>query len=143
MRNLKQIKICPFAILTSFNTIELIEILRFLVQHEPEIPEPCNPSPCGANALCKERNGAGSCVCLPEYHGDPYVECRPECVMNTDCPKSKACINNKCKDPCPGVCGQSAECHVANHSPYCSCFAGYTGNPSIACHLIPIRTLIN
>ncbi len=61
--------------------------------------------------------------------------------MNSDCPKSRACINNKCKDPCPGVCGQSAECHVANHSPYCSCFPGYTGNPSIACHLIPICML--
>lgn len=59
--------------------------------------------------------------------------------MNDDCPKTKACINNKCRDPCPGICGSNAECHVANHSPYCTCFCDYTGNPSIACHEIPKR----
>lgn len=74
---------------------------------------PCSPSPCGANAVCKERNGAGSCLCLPEYFGDPYTGCRPECVQNSECDRSKACINNKCKDPCPGVCGINAsKCRV-------------------------------
>lgn len=102
--------------------------------------DPCNPSPCGTNALCKEQNGAGSCTCLPEYFGDPYTDCRPECVMNSDCPKTKACRNMKCQDPCVGVCGRNAECHVTNHSPYCSCFAGFTGNPSTACHEIQRRT---
>lgn len=99
----------------------------------PERAEPCNPSPCGANAVCKERNGVGSCTCLPEYNGDPYTECRPECVLNTDCAKNRACVNNKCRDPCPGVCGVDAECHVINHSPSCSCPSGYTGNPSQYC----------
>lgn len=102
----------------------------------PEVPMPCNPSPCGINAVCKERAGAGSCLCMPEYHGDPYVECRPECVLNSDCAKTKACVNNKCVDPCPGVCGIDAECHVYNHIPVCNCITGYTGNPSTRCHVI-------
>lgn len=99
--------------------------------------EPCNPSPCGANALCKELNGAGSCTCLPEYYGDPYTGCRPECVTNNDCPSNRACSNNKCKDPCPGVCGQNAICHVSKHAPSCTCLEGYTGNPFDACHEPP------
>lgn len=107
-----------------------------------EIPsEPCNPSPCGANAICKERNGAGSCTCLPEYFGDPYTGCRPECVINTDCARDRACVNNKCRDPCPGTCGINAECRVANHAPSCTCLPGYSGNPISACQIIPTSKL--
>lgn len=98
---------------------------------------PCNPSPCGANAICRERNGAGSCICLPEYFGDPYTACRPECVTNSDCDRSKACVSNKCRDPCPGTCGLNAECSVINHTPSCTCLPGYTGNPITACHIPP------
>lgn len=66
---------------------------------------PCNPSPCGANAICKERNGAGSCSCIPDYFGDPYSGCRPECIQDSECDRTRACVNNKCVDPCIGVCG--------------------------------------
>lgn len=97
---------------------------------------PCNPSPCGANAVCKERNGAGSCTCLPEYFGDPYTGCRPECVTNSDCDRSRACVNNKCVDPCPGTCGLNAECRVINHAPSCICISGYSGDPLKVCTLI-------
>lgn len=107
-----------------------------LVNVPVQVAQPCNPSPCGANAVCKERNGVGSCSCLPEYNGDPYTECRPECVLNSDCSKNRACLNNKCRDPCPGVCGVSAECHVINHAPSCSCPSGFTGNPSQFCREI-------
>lgn len=117
--------------------------MTLLVVHDkPEPINPCNPSPCGINAVCQEQNRAGSCSCLPDYFGDPYTECRPECVMNSDCPKTKACRNLKCQDPCIGVCGLNSECHVTNHSPYCTCFAGYTGSPSTACHEIQRRTTI-
>lgn len=101
---------------------------------------PCQPSPCGANAVCRERNNAGSCSCLPQYFGDPYSGCRPECVTNSDCDRRKACANNKCKDPCPGVCGINAECTVHNHAPICACSNGYTGDASRSCHLIEIIT---
>lgn len=118
-------------------TPNLTSIVTISVQREPEIVNPCNPSPCGVNAECNVRNNAGSCTCLPDYFGDPYHECRPECVLNTDCPKTRSCLNNKCKDPCPGMCGLNAECSVSNHAPTCSCIAGFTGNPSVACHEIP------
>lgn len=112
-------------------------LLISVVAPVEEDRNPCNPSPCGANAECRERQGAGSCACLPEYFGDPYTGCRPECVTNSDCTRDKACVNNKCKDPCPGTCGINAECSVPNHAPSCSCLPGYTGNPFTSCHLPP------
>lgn len=56
---------------------------------------------------CRVRNSAGSCTCLPDYEGDPYVGCYPECVLNQDCPTDKVCRRHKCEDPCPGLCGLS------------------------------------
>lgn len=103
---------------------------------------PCTPSPCGSNAICKEQNGAGSCSCLPEYIGNPYEGCRPECILNSDCPPNKACIKNKCKDPCPGTCGSNAECTVISHLPSCTCIIGYTGDPFRYCSLIPQQSKI-
>lgn len=97
-----------------------------------EKDDPCNPSPCGPNAICKD----GICSCTPEYRGDPFIGCRPECVLSNDCPKDRACIRNKCIDPCPGTCGQNAECLVVNHIPMCSCITGYTGNAFVWCSLI-------
>lgn len=98
---------------------------------------PCVPSPCGANAECRVQNRAGACTCLPEYIGNPYEGCRPECSLNSDCPSNKACINNKCKDPCPGTCAQNAYCQVINHLPTCSCNPGYTGDPFRYCNVNP------
>lgn len=95
---------------------------------------PCQPSPCGANALCKERNGAGACVCKSDYLGNPYEGCRPECSLNTDCPSHRACINNKCQDPCPGTCSPNAVCQVVSHVPTCTCNNGFTGDPYRYCN---------
>lgn len=106
--------------------------IQCLVQ-ETKPPNPCEPSPCGTNAECKQRNGAGACTCIPDYHGNPYEGCRPECVLSSDCPSDKACIRNKCADPCPGICGQFAECSVVNHVPACTCIVGYIGNPFTGC----------
>lgn len=93
---------------------------------------PCEPSPCGSNAQCRN----GICTCLPEYRGDPYYSCQPECVQNSDCSSNRACINNKCVDPCTGVCGRKAECNVINHIPTCSCIANHEGDPFILCEPI-------
>lgn len=100
----------------------------------PPDETPCARNPCGINAQCRELVKAGSCSCIPEYYGDPYVACRPECMMNSECPISLACINMKCKDPCPGVCGSNAICNAVNHSPMCSCITGYRGNPFESCN---------
>lgn len=98
---------------------------------------PCEPSPCGANAICKQQNGAGSCSCINDYYGNPYEGCRPECVHSSDCPTNKACTGNKCVDPCPGVCGIDAVCTVISHVPTCNCIAGYVGNPFTYCQPQP------
>ena len=102
----------------------------------PEIIDPCRPSPCGINAECRERNGAASCTCLPGLFGDPYVECKPECTINPECPVDKACVRQKCVDPCPGVCGAHSTCSVNNHAPTCRCDPGYTGDPFTACYRV-------
>ena len=99
----------------------------------PEIIDPCNPTPCGLNALCRERNNAASCTCLPGLFGNPYIECKPECTINQECTTALACVNQKCVDPCPGVCGQNAFCQVTNHRPVCTCNSGYFGEPYSQC----------
>ena len=109
-------------------------IFGFIATPRPiEVVQPCNPSPCGINAECSENRGAASCRCILDYVGNPYVECKPECTINPECPRDKACINNKCGDPCPGVCGVHATCSVTNHVPLCKCDPGYTGNAFVSC----------
>ena len=102
----------------------------------PVNKSPCTPSPCGFNAICKEQNNVGSCTCLADYVGNPYEGCRPECVVDTDCPSTQSCIRSRCQDPCPGTCGTNAECKVINHRPACTCIQGYSGNPFQHCALI-------
>ena len=115
--------------------------LNLIVPVPPRVEpiDPCNPSPCGSNAVCNRQRNAGSCQCIPEYFGDPYVACRPECVVHSDCPSNKACQRNKCIDPCPGTCGINAECQVRSHSPTCTCIPNYIGDPFTACRLKPLR----
>lgn len=114
----------------------LIHLQHFTAIHDTP-SDPCNPSPCAANAVCRERNGAGSCTCMPSYYGDPYFNCKPECIQNQECKLNQACVNNKCVDPClvNGICGMYAECRVVNHIPMCHCIPNYTGNPSIKCYV--------
>lgn len=104
------------------------------VKQEPG--DPCVPSPCGPNSQCRNVNGQGVCSCLPNYIGSP-PGCRPECVVSSECPQNRACVNQKCVDPCPGTCGLNARCEVINHSPICSCQVGFTGDPFTRCNPIP------
>lgn len=97
---------------------------------------PCQPSPCGPNSQCHEVNFQAVCSCLPSYVGSP-PGCRPECTVNSECAQNKACIKQKCSDPCPGTCGLNANCQVINHSPICSCTIKFTGDPFIRCYPIP------
>lgn len=95
---------------------------------------PCYANPCGENAICQERNGLAKCTCIEPYIGDPYTTgCRPECVLNSECPSQLACIKQHCRDPCAGTCGSNAECSVVNHLPVCSCIHGYIGDPFTGC----------
>jgi hypothetical protein len=103
---------------------------------KPLVINPCVPSPCGQNSQCKDIRGVPSCSCLPNFIGSP-PNCRPECTINSECSSNLACINSKCKDPCPGSCGIGAVCEVRNHNPNCRCPAGYEGDSFISCHLKP------
>lgn len=110
------------------NVLNNIKIFSFA---ENVAIDSCNPSPCGSNTECNN----GECACQADYYGDPYIGCRPECTISSDCDKSKICVNKKCINPCPDTCGSNAMCDVVNHIPMCSCPPGYTGNSFVSCHL--------
>lgn len=97
--------------------------------------EPCEGDPCGRYAQCKDISGIAACSCLPGYVGTP-PNCRPECLIHSECPSDKACINEKCRDPCPGACGAYAECSVIQHNAVCRCQSGYEGDAFSACRRI-------
>lgn len=97
---------------------------------------PCAPSPCGPNSQCRDLNGQAVCSCLENYIG-VAPSCRPECVLSTECSADKACISQRCQDPCPGTCGINADCRVRNHSPLCQCMSRFTGDAFTRCYPIP------
>lgn len=104
------------------------------------IKQPCTPSPCGPNSICKVVSDHAVCSCQPGLIGSPPT-CKPECVVSADCPLTQACLNNKCQDPCPGTCGQNTNCQVVNHNPICSCSESYTGDPFTICYPQPSKSL--
>lgn len=108
------------------------------IEHE-EVPyEPCLPSPCGPNSKCENYNGYAKCSCNENYSGRA-PNCRPECIMNSECSFNTACINNKCSNPCHGTCGLDADCSVVNHYPICSCPPPLRGDPLLRCDATPDR----
>lgn len=99
---------------------------------EPEIP--CEPSPCGANSICRVIDNRAACSCQSGFIGSPPY-CRPECTTSSECDQRTACIQQKCQNPCDlGTCGMNAECRVINHNPICTCSSGYSGDPFEQCH---------
>lgn len=98
------------------------------------LQNPCIPSPCGPNSQCQVNGNSPSCSCTPNFIGSP-PNCRPECVSNNECSYNLACINMKCKDPCPGSCASNALCNVISHTPRCSCPPSYNGDPFTQCIL--------
>lgn len=112
-------------------------IKKFFSEPSPALIEnPCVPSPCGPNSECRDIGGSPSCSCLSNYMGSP-PNCRPECTINPDCPSNRACINEKCSDPCPGSCGFGAICNIIHHTPACSCPEDFTGDPFNSCQPLP------
>lgn len=119
-------------------SVHLCKIIRYLILKtilvtEPPYSNPCEPTPCGPNSHCHEVNGHAVCSCQVDYIGIP-PQCRPECVVSSECPQDKACIKQKCTDPCPNTCGENAFCKVVNHNPICSCTRGFTGDPFVRCN---------
>ena len=101
---------------------------------EPQVSEdPCAPNPCGRFSQCTDEHGVARCACLQGYFGTP-PNCRPECLLSSDCSPQLACIQQKCSDPCIGICGSNAQCKVVNHRAICSCPADFTGDPFVSCN---------
>lgn len=97
--------------------------IKILFYFKVEPVDPCNPSPCQGNGQCRIHNGAATCI-------------YPECVINQDCPRDKACFGQKCRDPCSiDACGINALCNAINHKAVCTCPPGYVGSPHIDCRL--------
>lgn len=95
---------------------------------------PCEPTPCGPNSECHVVSQRAACSCRAGYLGTPPA-CRPQCAVNSDCPTNRACINQKCKDPCIHSCGLDALCHVVSHNPICMCPENFPeGDPFIRCY---------
>lgn len=101
--------------------------------------DPCVPSPCGPNSVCRAIGSTPACSCLPNYIGRA-PNCRPECMLNAECPATLACVNERCTNPCVGSCGINARCTVVKHNPICECEAGFTGDPfSVCTEIIPSK----
>lgn len=112
-------------------------------EQDPPIQNPCIPSPCGANSICRESpNGQAICTCNENMIGSP-PSCRPQCTQNYDCGPNEACINQKCQNPCINACPSGSECRVQNHVAICECPPSYTGNAFEGCTRIierpPVR----
>ncbi|CAL8109613.1 unnamed protein product [Orchesella dallaii] len=99
--------------------------------------DPCNPSPCGSGGECTIVRGLSKCSCQQGYAGLP-PNCVKSCNENYECSEDEACIKNICQSPCPGPCGQNAECRVLSNGPkrtaQCSCPSGYIGDPLKVCN---------
>lgn len=77
-----------------------------------------------------------SCHCSSGFIGNP-PNCKPECILNSECPYNRSCIDKRCKDPCANdICGEDATCHVKNHTPICECPVNYSGDPFVVCSII-------
>lgn len=104
-----------------------------VIANKPSVVEICSPNVCGPYSNCREVNGHAVCSCQAGYIGMP-PNCRAECVVSSDCTQDKACINQKCANPCaPQTCADNAICKVVNHNPICSCTPGFTGDPFVRC----------
>jgi hypothetical protein len=50
------------------------------IETTPSPRDPCSPSPCGPDSICRVQNGIAICSCKPDYFGVP-PQCRPECIV--------------------------------------------------------------
>ncbi len=101
----------------------------------------CTTSPCHPSATCRNTPGSFQCLCAEGLVGDPFRSgCRKsgQCVTDSDCPATAACLAGLCKDPCgqPDVCGKNAECLTENHQPICRCAFQTTGDAKVECYTL-------
>lgn len=102
-----------------------------------ECVDPCSApdSPCAPSATCTVAQHKPQCVCPLGQHGDPMLQCIVlGCRTSDQCPSSHACVNQQCRNHCEtNVCGVGAKCAARAHNYTCSCPAGHSGDPYVAC----------
>ena len=119
--------------------ISFISFISVTERQTTSVPvDPCSSDPCGPHSQCRVVNNFRYCSCLPGHEGSP-PNCRPECRTASECTSDLACINQKCRDPCPGACGASAECEVINHNAVCRCQQDFEGDPYEGCQRVATR----
>ena len=72
---------------------------------------------CGINAQCRVDNRQATCLCLPNFTGNPKVKC--------DEPKAVSCQRN--------TCGMNSYCTETANGPECKCQTGCIGDPIQGC----------
>lgn len=98
----------------------------------------CSPDgqSCGNEAKCYGINHRAVCECPPGLMGNPNVACvLVGCRADSECPTNRACINNKCENPCviSNPCDSPMECKVYNYKAECSCPIGFNGDMAVGC----------
>ncbi|VEN60882.1 unnamed protein product, partial [Callosobruchus maculatus] len=82
--------------------------------------------PCARNAECYGQNHRAACRCPQGLEGNPFERCdRVECHTDSECPNNRACIQQRCVDPCSSIanpaCARNAICYAQNHAAGCIC----------------------
>lgn len=129
---LLHVSILPLILFHFFTHFTLASFLDLVLPHFISLEDPCVPSPCGPHSNCREVNSHAVCSCATNFFGSP-PNCKPECMVSSDCNADKACSNQRCVDPCPGTCGLNSRCQVVNHNAICSCQSGFVGDPFVRC----------
>jgi len=90
------------------------------------------PNLCGPYSNCTIVKNHVVCLCQHGYIGTP-PNCKPNCLISSECAPNKACINQRCTDPCSNLCAPNSQCKVINHKAICTCKPGFTGDPIKRC----------
>lgn len=93
-------------------------------------------SSCGTGATCYGAAHRANCECPPGFVGNPNVACIVlGCRSNSDCPGEKACVSEKCVNPCEvgNLCAVPAECTVYRHKVQCTCPPGFVADAGTGC----------
>lgn len=98
----------------------------------------CLSNPCHLSAICKNLIGSYACQCKQGTISDPKTGgCRKpgDCFVDSDCPDSAICENNRCKNPCElsRACGKNANCIAEGHRAVCTCPLRTIGDANNEC----------
>lgn len=104
--------------------------------YEGNCIDPCHlDDACGDLAECTPVDHKAQCKCIEGTTGNPHIKCQSAfCRADAECPPKFACRNGRCEPVCETLeCGVDAYCYSLNHTAYCDCPPGYSGQPTDKC----------